>query len=216
MKEPRVCTSHHETVRRPGSELGSRRSAVGILVRERETTAAGCRAQPVTRGAMPSGAQPPSSVGQGADVTDNKSLYSRSSVDSPYQNDYEFMRPAEAPVASVQVATATTAETPPRIMVDTPQDVSAITRPTVVVPPAPTRMKQFWSGSIKEWLECLDESGFLLQYHDHIISRFASVDSIIDECVKVGEMDKQFFADAGIKKLGHKRLFEKWVKENCC
>mmetsp|Transcript_88652 Transcript_88652/g.264461 ORF Transcript_88652/g.264461 Transcript_88652/m.264461 type:complete len:205 (+) Transcript_88652:99-713(+) len=69
--------------------------------------------------------------------------------------------------------------------------------------------------SIKEWLLNLDDSGFLVQYHDSIASKLDSLEQIVDVYVQGGEIDKQFFADAGVKKLGHKRLFEKWFKDNC-
>jgi len=70
--------------------------------------------------------------------------------------------------------------------------------------------------SIKDWLSSLDDSGFLVQYHDCIASELDSLEQIVDVYVKKdGEVDKRFFEDAGIKKLGHKRLFEKWFKDNC-
>lgn len=67
--------------------------------------------------------------------------------------------------------------------------------------------------SIKDWLAGLDDSGFVTQYHDQITSNFDSLDQIVDIYVRGGELDKQFFEDVGIKKLGHKRLFEKWFRE---
>jgi len=70
--------------------------------------------------------------------------------------------------------------------------------------------------SIKEWLQSMDDSGFLTQYHDGIASKLDSLDQIVDVYAKSsGEVDAQFFVDVGIKKLGHKRLFEKWFRDNC-
>lgn len=70
--------------------------------------------------------------------------------------------------------------------------------------------------SIKEWLGSLDESGFLVQYHDTIAGKLDSLEQIVDIYVKAdGSLDKQFFIDASIAKLGHKRLFEKWFRDNC-
>eukprot|EP00445_Apocalathium_hangoei_P004856 CAMPEP_0203843166 /NCGR_PEP_ID=MMETSP0359-20131031/2440_1 /ASSEMBLY_ACC=CAM_ASM_000338 /TAXON_ID=268821 /ORGANISM="Scrippsiella Hangoei, Strain SHTV-5" /LENGTH=62 /DNA_ID=CAMNT_0050757901 /DNA_START=87 /DNA_END=275 /DNA_ORIENTATION=+ len=60
----------------------------------------------------------------------------------------------------------------------------------------------------------MDDSGFLAQYHDNIASKLDSLEQIVDVYVKAGEVDTQFFADAGVKKLGHKRLFEKWFRDN--
>jgi len=79
-------------------------------------------------------------------------------------------------------------------------------------PAAKAPVKRF-DISIKDWLAALDDSGFVAQYHDAIIANFDSVEQIVDIYWKAGELDKQFFADVGIKKLGHKRLFEKWFKD---
>lgn len=70
--------------------------------------------------------------------------------------------------------------------------------------------------SIKDWLLAMDDSGFLAQYHDALAARVDSLEQIMDVYVQAsGEVDKRFFEDAGVKKLGHKRLFEKWFKDNC-
>lgn len=64
-----------------------------------------------------------------------------------------------------------------------------------------------------QWLEGMDESRFLLQYHDQIAENFDSLEQIIDIYFKNGEIQKAFFDDAGIKKLGHRRIFEKWFQD---
>ncbi|CAE7216352.1 unnamed protein product, partial [Symbiodinium microadriaticum] len=72
------------------------------------------------------------------------------------------------------------------------------------------------SCSLKDWLISLDDSGFLVQYHDSIASKLDSVAQIVETYAKdSGEVDPQFFDDAGITKLGHRRLFQKWFRENC-
>jgi len=75
--------------------------------------------------------------------------------------------------------------------------------------------RQKFNMSIKEWLAALDDSGFVQQYHDTIIQNFDSLEQIVDIYAPTGELNKQFFEDVGIKKLGHKRLFEKWFKDSC-
>lgn len=70
------------------------------------------------------------------------------------------------------------------------------------------------SLAIKEWLLSLDDGGFMAQYHDTLTSNFDSLEQIRDIYVKGDELQKSFFDDVGIKKLGHKRLFEKWFKEH--
>lgn len=81
-------------------------------------------------------------------------------------------------------------------------------------PEARVRRETF-SMSIREWLCCLDDSGFVVQYHDVLAANFDSLRQIIDLYVKGGELDPRFFEDVGVKKLGHKRLFEKWVRDTC-
>lgn len=67
----------------------------------------------------------------------------------------------------------------------------------------------------REWLESMDESLFLMQYHDEIASNFDSLEQIHDIYVNAGEIGRTFFEDVGIKKLGHRRIFEKWFREHC-
>lgn len=81
--------------------------------------------------------------------------------------------------------------------------------------PAPAAKETRFGMSIKDWLNKLDESGFLAQYNDVLVSKMGSVDYMEDNYVKAGELDVSFFEHAGVKKLGHKRMFEKWFKENC-
>lgn len=78
----------------------------------------------------------------------------------------------------------------------------------------PPAIRKF-NMNMKDWLMSLDDSGFLAQYHDGIAAKLDSLEQLVDVYVKDGELDKQFFSDTGIKKLGHKRLFEKWFKDNC-
>ncbi|CAE7021871.1 unnamed protein product [Symbiodinium natans] len=71
------------------------------------------------------------------------------------------------------------------------------------------------SSSLKDWLLSLDHSGFLVQYHDNIASKLDSVTQVVATYMKdSGEVDSQFFEDAGVTKLGHRRLFQKWFREN--
>lgn len=69
--------------------------------------------------------------------------------------------------------------------------------------------------SFREWLEALDDSLFLVQYHDRIASNFDSLAQVHEIYVQGGELQSAFFEDAGIKKLGHRRIFEKWFRDLC-
>lgn len=67
----------------------------------------------------------------------------------------------------------------------------------------------------KEWLKSMDDSLFLMQYHDNIAANFDSLEQVHEIYVRQGELRSTFFEDAGIKKLGHRRIFEKWFREHC-
>ena len=69
--------------------------------------------------------------------------------------------------------------------------------------------------SIHDWLESIDDSLFMLQYYDQIVSNFDSLKQIHDIYFHTGRLDAGFFAAAGITKLGHKRIIEKWFREKC-
>lgn len=74
--------------------------------------------------------------------------------------------------------------------------------------------------SIAQWLEDMSSSPVggeapLLCYHDVLLQRYGSVEGIIQAaCPRPGEVDMQFFAESGIHKLGHRKLFERWFASN--
>jgi len=76
-----------------------------------------------------------------------------------------------------------------------------------------TKQDEVKQMSFDKWLSSMDESRFLLQYHDQIADNFDSLEQIVDIYFKNGEIQKAFFDDAGIKKLGHRRIFEKWFQD---
>lgn len=67
----------------------------------------------------------------------------------------------------------------------------------------------------KEWLEGMDDSKFLMQYHDQIVANFDSLEQVHEIYFRNGELSKAFFEDTGIKKLGHRRILEKWFRDFC-
>mmetsp|Transcript_41391 Transcript_41391/g.128971 ORF Transcript_41391/g.128971 Transcript_41391/m.128971 type:complete len:427 (+) Transcript_41391:134-1414(+) len=67
--------------------------------------------------------------------------------------------------------------------------------------------------SFREWLEKLDDSLFLMQYHDNIAAHFDSLAQVHEIYVQGGKLSGGFFEVAGIKKLGHRRIFEKWFRD---
>ncbi|CAJ1347138.1 unnamed protein product [Effrenium voratum] len=82
---------------------------------------------------------------------------------------------------------------------------------TAETPEAPKALQM----PIREWLESIDDSLFMLQYYEEIVSHFDSLKQIHDIYVRDSQVDPQFFAAAGVSKLGHKRIIEKWFREHC-
>merc|ERR1712032_118047 len=69
--------------------------------------------------------------------------------------------------------------------------------------------------SVQKWLSVVDECGMLVQYADALIKNFQSVEQIVTAYAKVSadgstSVEPRFFDDLHIKKLGHKRMFERW------
>jgi len=67
--------------------------------------------------------------------------------------------------------------------------------------------------SFFRWLEAVDTTCFLVHYYEALTERFDSVEQVIELYVKNNELQKTFFDDAGIRKLGHRRLFDKWFSD---
>lgn len=63
------------------------------------------------------------------------------------------------------------------------------------------------------WLQVLDETGYLMQYHDRLASRFGSLQELHDAYFRNGALDAAFFEDVGVRKLGHRRMFERWFRD---
>jgi hypothetical protein len=80
---------------------------------------------------------------------------------------------------------------------------------------ADLRTNMHLKQSFRDWLHSMDDSSFLLQYHDTIAANFDSLEQVHEIYVHNGELQSMFFEDVGIKKLGHRRIFEKWVREHC-
>lgn len=68
---------------------------------------------------------------------------------------------------------------------------------------------------LRSWLEELDESGTLLTYEAVIAEKFGDLRGLHAKMVSPeGALSKEFFEAVGVKKLGHKRTFEKFFKES--
>lgn len=79
--------------------------------------------------------------------------------------------------------------------------------------PSPKTSSVHLRQSFKEWLEGMDDSMFLMQYHDEIVANYDSLEQIHEIYFRNSELSPAFFDDVGIKKLGHRRIFEKWFRD---
>lgn len=144
--------------------------------------------------------------------------YSEADIATHWREKFRPVPAEEAvPAAAAAIAEAASAAAPP------PPEVASSSAAADAAPAATSSQSHQGAAppsrsamSIKDWLQSMDDSGFLSQYHDSIVAVCSSVDQLYERYIKPGggELDTQFFADAGIKKLGHKRLFEKWFREN--
>lgn len=63
--------------------------------------------------------------------------------------------------------------------------------------------------SFREWLLELDKVGFLMAYLGELQRSFGSLAQVVETYAPEGALDPRFFEDLGVRKLGHRRLFEK-------
>lgn len=68
--------------------------------------------------------------------------------------------------------------------------------------------------SFREWLTSMEDAPFVVQYHDAIAAQFDSLGQIADLYVHNNALHEHFFDVVGIRKLGHKRIFEKWFRDH--
>eukprot|EP00425_Heterocapsa_triquetra_P036921 CAMPEP_0195082536 /NCGR_PEP_ID=MMETSP0448-20130528/23703_1 /TAXON_ID=66468 /ORGANISM="Heterocapsa triquestra, Strain CCMP 448" /LENGTH=54 /DNA_ID=CAMNT_0040115657 /DNA_START=47 /DNA_END=208 /DNA_ORIENTATION=+ len=54
----------------------------------------------------------------------------------------------------------------------------------------------------------MEDSPFVIPYHDTIAAQFDSLGQLVDLYVRDGMLDSRFFEAVGITKLGHKRIFQ--------
>lgn len=67
--------------------------------------------------------------------------------------------------------------------------------------------------SIIEWLEDIDFF-VLVAYGKAMKERFASAGEVVDAYMQTSDaVSERFFQDFGVTKLGHRRLFQKWFRE---
>lgn len=69
--------------------------------------------------------------------------------------------------------------------------------------------------SLKEWLNAVDDEGHLMKYLASICERFSTLSEVVQtyRC-DGGHVDPRLFEDFGIKRLGHRRLFEVWFRDH--
>ncbi|CAE8710057.1 unnamed protein product [Polarella glacialis] len=66
---------------------------------------------------------------------------------------------------------------------------------------------------LHDWLLELDSVGFLMDYHSSLKQRhFSCPAEVAKAYAQGGRLDDRFFRDLSVRKLGHRRLFEKWCR----
>jgi len=130
---------------------------------------------------------------------------------------------APAPVAKVWKATTPAAAKPAAVAHEDeamPQEADEENRPvednlSAALVAAPAASAQGGAApSIKEWLQSLDDSGVMMQYSDGLTENFDSLKQLRECFVNGNELDDSFFVELSIKKIGHKKLFQKYFQEN--
>eukprot|EP00746_Dinoflagellata_sp_MGD_P125182 gnl/MRDRNA2_/MRDRNA2_59897_c0_seq1.p1 gnl/MRDRNA2_/MRDRNA2_59897_c0~~gnl/MRDRNA2_/MRDRNA2_59897_c0_seq1.p1 ORF type:complete len:859 (+),score=183.36 gnl/MRDRNA2_/MRDRNA2_59897_c0_seq1:31-2577(+) len=90
-----------------------------------------------------------------------------------------------------------------------------------VAPPGATSERDMASPlnvdmSLRDWLLIVDDHGNLLMYLDAFAENFDTVEQLVGVYTKgMGAsrtVDPMLYEDIGIKKVGHKRMFERWFK----
>mmetsp|Transcript_39234 Transcript_39234/g.73171 ORF Transcript_39234/g.73171 Transcript_39234/m.73171 type:complete len:319 (-) Transcript_39234:8-964(-) len=66
-----------------------------------------------------------------------------------------------------------------------------------------------------QWLLGMDACGFLMDYHV-ALQHFQTPCNVAKAYIRNNRLLDSFFLDVGIRKLGHRRLFEKWCQEWVC
>lgn len=70
------------------------------------------------------------------------------------------------------------------------------------------------ADALRQWLESLDEAGYLVQYVGRLAATCTSVEQVREVYVQGGELSARFFEDAGVRKLGHRRIFQRWFRDH--
>merc|ERR1712087_775035 len=71
------------------------------------------------------------------------------------------------------------------------------------------------SLTLEEWLHIVDDEGYLQKYLLSLSRRFGSaLEAVTAYSCDGGGVDPGFFEDFGVRKLGHRRLFEVWFRYN--
>jgi len=90
------------------------------------------------------------------------------------------------------------------------------------------RLGELRNLSFREWLETIDSRGSLLQYEGALECQLDSLPHLLSVYVRRASgdreegrgrgptLDESFFEDAGIRKMGHRRLFKRWFESVGC
>eukprot|EP00747_Dinoflagellata_sp_TGD_P062587 gnl/TRDRNA2_/TRDRNA2_153081_c0_seq1.p1 gnl/TRDRNA2_/TRDRNA2_153081_c0~~gnl/TRDRNA2_/TRDRNA2_153081_c0_seq1.p1 ORF type:complete len:296 (-),score=69.56 gnl/TRDRNA2_/TRDRNA2_153081_c0_seq1:45-932(-) len=147
-----------------------------------------------------------------------KNKFSEAEIKAYWSNECTVVRavaPNPVELAKTPAAAAEIARQADAPSAGSTQTAEAVSPPVASAATGPvTKMGGMRLMSIKEWLSSLDGSGRLLQYHDSMAGKYKNVQAIADAHWKNGAIDPLFFQVSGVKRIGHKRTFEKWLRDN--
>lgn len=103
---------------------------------------------------------------------------------------------------------------------DAPAPPQPATTLAAGAPARATRGAEALPRSIAEWLRDVDETGCLEVYQEVLGAHVQSPEELVEAYAAHGpdgrrnRLSSDFFQAVGVKKVGHKRLFEKWFLEH--
>eukprot|EP00439_Symbiodinium_sp_Y106_P039840 s2708_g4.t2 len=65
---------------------------------------------------------------------------------------------------------------------------------------------------LSRWLLSMDSCGFLMEYRARL-RQYQTAAEVAQKYIRNGRLLSSFFVDLGVRKLGHRRLFERWCRD---
>ncbi|CAE7334695.1 unnamed protein product [Symbiodinium necroappetens] len=68
------------------------------------------------------------------------------------------------------------------------------------------------ADALSRWLLSMDSYGFLMEYHARL-RQYQTPAEVAGKYIRNGRLLNSLFVDLGVRKLGHRRLFERWCRD---